>query len=112
MYLVAILCPPLAVLFCGKPFQAILNLVLTLLFYVPGLIHALIVVSEVKSNERSKKLAQDIASANKPTGNLKKCPFCAEEIQADALICKHCKKEINVIPVESKKPVEDKKRVN
>ena len=45
LYLVAVLLPPLAVLLAGKPFQAILNLVLTLLFYVPGLIHALFVVT-------------------------------------------------------------------
>jgi uncharacterized membrane protein YqaE (UPF0057 family) len=41
MYLLAVLCPPFAVLCCGKPFQAVfVNLPLTLLFYFPGLIHA------------------------------------------------------------------------
>ncbi|MFZ4779617.1 MAG: YqaE/Pmp3 family membrane protein, partial [Terrimicrobiaceae bacterium] len=29
-YLLAIILPPLAVLLCGKPFQAVLNLILTL----------------------------------------------------------------------------------
>jgi uncharacterized membrane protein YqaE (UPF0057 family) len=60
MYLLAILFPPLAVLFCGKPIQSFLNLVLTICFYVPGLIHALLVVSENKQNKRMKKLAQNI----------------------------------------------------
>lgn len=32
MYLLAILLPPVAVLFCGKPFQAIINFILTLIF--------------------------------------------------------------------------------
>jgi uncharacterized membrane protein YqaE (UPF0057 family) len=44
LYLVAILLPPLAVLLSGKPFQALLNIVLTVAFWVPGVIHALFVV--------------------------------------------------------------------
>lgn len=35
LYLLCLL-PPVAVLVAGKPIQAVLNLVLTLLFYVPG----------------------------------------------------------------------------
>lgn len=52
MYLLAIILPPLAVMMAGKPFQAIINLVLTCLFWVPGMIHALMVVSEFKANKR------------------------------------------------------------
>lgn len=58
LYLVAILCPPLAVLLCGKPVQAILNFILTLLFYVPGLIHALIMVKDNKDDKRHKELVE------------------------------------------------------
>ncbi len=27
---------------------------------------------------------------------LKKCPYCAEDIFKDAIVCKHCKRELNV----------------
>lgn len=31
------------------------------------------------------------------TNNLRKCPFCAEEVKKDALICKHCKSDLSEI---------------
>ncbi|MCU6797926.1 MULTISPECIES: YqaE/Pmp3 family membrane protein [Paenibacillus] len=60
MYLLAILLPPLAVLLCGKPFQALINLILTLCFWLPGVIHAIMVVSEAKSNKRMEQLARSM----------------------------------------------------
>lgn len=36
LYLVAVILPPLAVLLAGKPFQALLSIPLTLLFYLPA----------------------------------------------------------------------------
>lgn len=29
-----------------------------------------------------------------PSYDLKKCPFCAEDIKAEAVICKHCQRDI------------------
>ena len=52
MYLLAIVLPPLAVLFCGKPFQAVLNLILTCFFWFPGAIHAILVVKDKKDDQR------------------------------------------------------------
>jgi uncharacterized membrane protein YqaE (UPF0057 family) len=65
LYLLAIICPPLAVLLVGKPIQAIINLVLTLFFYVPGLIHAVLVVKDKKDDKRMKKQAELISKASK-----------------------------------------------
>lgn len=56
IYLVAIIFPPLAVLLIGKPVQALLNLFLTLLFYVPGLIHAILVINSHKADKRNDAL--------------------------------------------------------
>ncbi|HDR7711199.1 YqaE/Pmp3 family membrane protein [Bacillus thuringiensis] len=55
MYLLAVICPPLAVLLTGKPVQALLSLVLTMFFYFPGLIHAVFVVHEKKADNRLDK---------------------------------------------------------
>lgn len=63
MYLLAILLPPLAVLLCGKPFQFILNLILTLFFWFPGAIHACFVVSTKKADERNQRLISAIQSS-------------------------------------------------
>ena len=55
LYLLAIVLPPLAVLLTGRPLQALLNVVLTLLFWIPGVLHAILVVNEHKANQRAKK---------------------------------------------------------
>ncbi|PRX34688.1 uncharacterized membrane protein YqaE (UPF0057 family) [Orenia metallireducens] len=56
MYLLAILFPPVAVLLCGKPFQAFLNFLLCFLLYIPGMIHAIMVVKDKKDDKRFKRL--------------------------------------------------------
>lgn len=58
IYLVAILFPPLAVLLVGKPIQAILSVFLTLFFYLPGLIHAILVINDAKATKRHKELVR------------------------------------------------------
>ncbi|WP_078380812.1 YqaE/Pmp3 family membrane protein [Sutcliffiella halmapala] len=58
MYLLAILLPPVAVLFTGRPIQAFLNLILTLFFWIPGAVHAILVVNEHKADKRMKKQAK------------------------------------------------------
>lgn len=58
MYLLAILLPPLAVLLCGKPFQFILNFILCLFFWIPGIIHAVLVVADHKAQQRNQELIE------------------------------------------------------
>jgi uncharacterized membrane protein YqaE (UPF0057 family) len=58
LYFVAVLLPPLAVLLCGKPFQALLNFVLTLALYVPGLIHAIFVVNNYYADQRTERMVR------------------------------------------------------
>ncbi|GKS15076.1 hypothetical protein YDYSY3_60760 [Paenibacillus chitinolyticus] len=48
--------PPLAVLSCGKPGQALMSFILTLCLYVPGVIHAFMVVNEYKADKRQDRL--------------------------------------------------------
>ena len=57
LYLLAIVLPPAAVLLTGRPIQALLNCLLTLLFWIPGIIHAILVVNEHKANKRMDRLA-------------------------------------------------------
>jgi uncharacterized membrane protein YqaE (UPF0057 family) len=60
MYLLAILCPPLAVLCCGKPVQALVSVPLTLAGLVPGWIHAVLVVSESKADARARRYSRPV----------------------------------------------------
>ncbi|GEL08760.1 YqaE/Pmp3 family membrane protein [Salisediminibacterium halotolerans] len=55
IWLLVIFLPPFAVLLVGKPITALLNLFLTIAFWVPGIIHAYIVVKEKKDDKRFEK---------------------------------------------------------
>lgn len=69
MYLLAIFLPPLAIFLCGKPFQALLSIFATLLFWIPGMLWAILVVADHKATKRNKAL---IAATNKQTKAFKK----------------------------------------
>jgi|TARA_B110000495_G_C23040276_1_gene623471 uncharacterized membrane protein YqaE (UPF0057 family) len=55
-YLLAILLPPVAVFLCGKPIQGIINIILTLCFFVPGVIHAIFVVHSHLADKRTDRI--------------------------------------------------------
>lgn len=65
IYLLCILCPPIAVLLKGKPIQGLLNLVLTLFMWVPGVIHSILVVNNANANSRHKKELKQLKELNK-----------------------------------------------
>lgn len=61
LYVFAIFLPPLAVLLAGKPFQALFNILLTLIFWLPGVIHAWMVVSNHYADQRQQRLIREMA---------------------------------------------------
>lgn len=63
MILLAIVFPPLAVLLCGKPMQAFLNFFLTILGWIPGVIHAILVVNARNADRRHKEMMGVMANA-------------------------------------------------
>lgn len=59
-YFLAIVLPPAAVLMCGKPVTFLLNIPLTLLGWIPGVIHAIVVVNSHEADKRNKKVVRAI----------------------------------------------------
>jgi uncharacterized membrane protein YqaE (UPF0057 family) len=64
-YLLAIFLPPVAVLLCGKPIQAVLNIVLTCCGFIPGIIHAFAVVGSHKADKRTDRMIKAMNQNNK-----------------------------------------------
>ena len=60
--LLAVLCPPLAVYAIGRPSQAAVNVGLTMLLYLPGLVHALAAVDRYQVDRRNEALLRAVAS--------------------------------------------------
>ena len=59
-YILAILIPPLAVFLCGKPIQALINIVLWFCGILPGIIHALFVVHNHLADKRTDRIVKAI----------------------------------------------------
>lgn len=63
-YFLAIVFPPLAVLLCGKPFSAILNLIILLpTLWIGGIIHAIVVVNSYNLEKSTKRIEKAIVSS-------------------------------------------------
>lgn len=52
--------PPLAVLSCGKLGQFILSIILTCIGYIPGVIHAMLVVHSYKEDQRADRIVRAV----------------------------------------------------
>jgi len=63
--LLPILLPPLAVAFLGgRTSQVLFNLLLTLLLWVPGIIHALLLAHHQQSEVQSERIMRTMESAS------------------------------------------------
>jgi len=60
LFFLCVVLPPLAVLLTGRIGSFLLSLVLTLLGWLPGVIHAFFVVSDYKNEQRLRKIADDL----------------------------------------------------
>ena len=60
-FALCILLPPVAVLLTGKPAVAIINFFLTLLGWIPGVVHALFVVSNAEAEKRNREMIAAIS---------------------------------------------------
>lgn len=76
-YFLAILLPPISLLIIGKPGQALLNIILTFCFWIPGILHALLVVHGFEADQRLAKFAKAITpdqSSNQSSNQSKDNP--------------------------------------
>jgi len=54
-YFLCFLCPPIAILTTGKLGSMLLNIILTIFFWVPGIIHAILVVNKYYDDKRHRQ---------------------------------------------------------
>lgn len=62
LFFLCVILPPLAVFLTGRMGSFVLNLILTLFFWIPGMIHAFFVVSDHKNEQRLREIAKDLKS--------------------------------------------------
>ena len=62
LFFLCVILPPVAVLLTGRMGSFILSLVLTLLGWFPGVIHAFFVVSDYKNEQRLRDIAKELKS--------------------------------------------------
>lgn len=75
-YFFAIFLPPVAVLLCGKPGSFLLNLILTLCGWVPGVVHAIIVVGSYNADKRTDRI---VDALNRPDSGIPSLPQAAKQ---------------------------------
>jgi len=55
-YFLCFLCPPIAILTTGKMGSFVLNIILTIFLWIPGVIHAILVVNKFYEDRRHRQL--------------------------------------------------------
>ncbi len=61
-YLLAIVLPPVAVIYCERPRQLPVSLLLTACLWVPGVVHALILAHDAAARARNDRLANVVVA--------------------------------------------------
>jgi uncharacterized membrane protein YqaE (UPF0057 family) len=64
-YFWAFVFPPIAVAMCGKPFQFLLNILLTAALYFPGMLHSICVVGKWERQRHREELIAIAGSARR-----------------------------------------------
>jgi uncharacterized membrane protein YqaE (UPF0057 family) len=65
IYFLCIICPPLALLIRGKLGSVLLNIILCLFGYIPGVIHAVLVIRAQDEANNNKKIIKAIKEQDK-----------------------------------------------
>jgi len=59
-YFLCFIFPPLAVFSTGRLGALILNILLTIFFWIPGIIHAILVVNDFYENRRNRRIIRAV----------------------------------------------------
>lgn len=62
-YVIAIILPPVAVLLYGNGVQFLVSLILTLLFWIPGMIHAVLIVKNYIEEKQEEAISRNILTS-------------------------------------------------
>jgi uncharacterized membrane protein YqaE (UPF0057 family) len=62
-YVLAIVLPPIAVLSTGRVLQAVINLLLTLLGWVPGVVHAALITNDYYNDKRINRMLDSLRAS-------------------------------------------------
>ena len=65
LYPLAIILPPVAVLLCGKFIQVVLNLILTLILWVLGAVHAVSIIHSHLADKRTDRVIIAISKSGR-----------------------------------------------
>lgn len=65
LYVIAIFCPPIALILAGKPGKALLGLILWILGWLPGVIYAFVVIGGKNADKRTDRVVKAIQAGQR-----------------------------------------------